>query len=209
MFEQLTSNIGSYGNLESVPLVGIRSGEARMEIISGHHRVRAALKAGITHGLVLCYADITESELRAKQLAHNSISGTSDPAIVRQIYERIDGLDLQMEAFIDPDTLAALPPPVSFAPIDVSPLANARTITLVFLPVLAQDFEEAITLLSPDTDTVYLASREAFDGFADAVQATRDGLKVYSKPSAIAAMARLAKQALADSGTDANNEVAG
>ena len=82
MFNALVSNIEKHGALESVPLVANREGSEVLEIISGHHRIRSAREAGLAGTVVLRYCDLTAGEIRAKQLAHNSIQGTSDPQIV-------------------------------------------------------------------------------------------------------------------------------
>ena len=54
MFKQLVSNIRSRGNLESLPFCA-RVVE-KIEIISGHHRARAAKAAGLKCGCVFTMA---------------------------------------------------------------------------------------------------------------------------------------------------------
>lgn len=192
MFVALVGNIQRSGALESMPLVANRQGSDVLEVVSGHHRIRSARRAGITHGLVLRYKDLTLSEIRAKQLAHNSIAGTSDPQLVTELFNQIDGVDLQLEAFIDPKAIGKVPEAVSFKQIDIDPLVEAKTVTIVFLPTQVRDFERAIELLSDNPDEIYLAHREAFDGFRDAIQRMRKDLNTKAMPTALCEMARIA-----------------
>lgn len=198
MFNALISNISKNSVLESVPLFATREETPDViEVVSGHHRTRAAKQAGIDGFVVLLYRGITAAEIHAKQLAHNSIQGKSDPEIVKEIFERIDSIPEQMESYIDPAIFATLPKAVSFDMIDIDPLAESKTVTVVFLPTQARDFKTAVELLDSQPDQVYLANREAFDGFKTAVQFARDELEIVSVPTAIAAMARLALERLA------------
>ena len=198
MFNALISNISKNSVLESVPLFATREETPDViEVVSGHHRTRAAKQAGIDGFVVLLYRGITAAEIHAKQLAHNSIQGKSDPEIVKEIFERIDSIPEQMESYIDPAIFASLPKAVSFDMIDLDPLAEAKTVTVVFLPTQARDFKTALELLDSQPDEVYVAHRECFDSFKTAVQFARDELEIVSMPTAIAAMARLALERLA------------
>lgn len=199
MFNALKSNIEKNKALESVPLFATRAETPGViEVVSGHHRVRAAKQAGIRGGIGLVYHNLTNSEIRAKQLAHNSIAGSSDPEVVREIFQQIEGVSEQMESFIDPNAFDALPEAVSFEQIDIDPLADAKTVTVVFLPTQNKDFRTAVDLLTNDPDEVYLVNREAFDGFKEAVHKVREELEIVSYPTALAAMARLALERLAE-----------
>ncbi len=196
MFNALVGNIKKNGVLESVPLCATRQGSDQIEIVSGHHRIRAARQAGQAGGVVIVCRGLTDAEIKAKQLAHNSISGTSDPQIVKEIFEQIDSLSLQMEAYIDTKELEKVPDPLSYKPLDVNPLYEAKTVTVVFLPTEFRDFDKAVDLLSPKPDTVYIAHKETFDQFKKAVKTVQDKLEIKSVPTAIAEMAALALEHL-------------
>lgn len=198
MFNALVANVSKHKALESLPLMATRVETPDViEVVSGHHRTRAARQAGVEGGVVLLYEGLTDGEIRAKQLAHNSISGTSDPEIVKEIFSQIDDIQAQMESFIDPAAFDNMPEAVKFEMIDIDPLADAKTVTVVFLPTQLRDFGTALELLTSDPDEVYLASREAFDGFKEAVLRTKEELEIVSYPTALAAMARLALERLA------------
>jgi hypothetical protein len=69
-------------------------------------------------------------------------------------------------------------------------MAEAKTVTLVFLPVQFTDWSRAIELLKGGEDVVYLAHRDTFDAFKAAVHRTRKDLEIFSYPTAIAEMAK-------------------
>lgn len=196
MFNALVANIRKHGALESVPLCATREGSDVIEIVSGHHRIRAAVTAGQTHGIVLCYFGLTADEIKAKQLAHNAIAGQSDPEIVKRIFDEIASVDAKMESYIDPTLVDQLPEPVAFQQIDIDPQREARAISLIFLPTEATDFDAAMQRLYTEPDVLYVAHRDSFDGFRDTVHRVMQELNIYSYPTAVSEMARLAMERL-------------
>ncbi len=162
MFDQLVNNLKNSGAPESLPLL-VKT-EKGLEIVSGHHRIRAVRTAGIENTLAIVYMTLTPSQIRAKQLAHNSIHGTSDPEIVKRIWEQIDDVQARFEAFIDPAQFSDLKP-VSFKPVDVDMVNVAKTVMVVFLPTQKVDFDAVIEAIMPKTqvDAVYIANRDSYD----------------------------------------------
>ena len=103
-FDALVRNIKNDGELQSLPLVHQPDGpNGEIRIISGHHRVRAAYKAGLTEvPCIVETAPLTPSQIRARQLAHNQIHGTSDPEILAQLLDEIDDVvELTSTGFTD------------------------------------------------------------------------------------------------------------
>lgn len=49
MQRQLTDNIKKRGQLESLPFCALTEGGNRIEIISGHHRIRSGKDAGVSY----------------------------------------------------------------------------------------------------------------------------------------------------------------
>lgn len=197
MFNALVANVRKNGSLESLPLCATRATSPTVvEVVSGHHRVRAALQAGLEHGVVLCYEGLTDAEIRAKQLAHNSIHGASDPEIVREIFSHIEAAESQIEAYIDPELIGAVPDPIVFAPVEIDLMADVRTVVLVFLPTQFRAFDRAMETLKTEPDAVYLGATATFDGFKAAVNRVRAELDVISYPAALVEMARLAVERL-------------
>lgn len=164
MFERLQATIGRDGRLEALPLAA-QLGD-NLELISGHHRVRAARAAGVPEIHVLVdVTGLTKDQIAAKQLAHNSISGHDEEQLVKQIFETIRDVDARLEAFIDP---AALELPtvekVSLPNLDLQ--LDYRTTLITFLPSQEQKFEKAceqvLEQVDLERDKLYIADKEMY-----------------------------------------------
>ena len=71
MMKQLTDNIRKRGQLESLPYCALTD---KIEIISGHHRFRAAREAGMKEVIVILdISGLNRSQIAAKQIPHNAI----------------------------------------------------------------------------------------------------------------------------------------
>ena len=97
--EALQRNVAERGALESVPFCAMtRRG---LEIVSGHHRVAAAVDAKIDSIPVLVdTTGLDRSSIAAKQIAHNAIAGEADPQVLAIIAAEISRSDALMESAI-------------------------------------------------------------------------------------------------------------
>ena len=99
MLERLTENIRNERRMESLPLGVLRDGY--IELISGHHRVRAAVAAEVFEfPMLVDLRDLPASAVKAKQLAHNAIAGADDMDMLAQIFSQIDTIEHRLEAFV-------------------------------------------------------------------------------------------------------------
>lgn len=167
-YQQLVANIKRDGCLTSVPLVCIEDG---VQVVrSGNHRVRASIDAGLLEIDVMVVDEpLTEAQLIALQLSHNSIAGEDDPAILKQLYQQIEDVDWRQYAGLDDKTLELLDE------IDVDGLSEAnlefQTIAFVFLPNEAERakeaFDEARAMVS--SNATWLARFAEVDRLYDAL----------------------------------------
>ncbi len=196
MFSQLVENIADAGILESIPLCA-QVGD-QVQIISGHHRIRAAREAGLSHVLVLLYTELDPDRVRSKQLAHNTIAGSDDPELVKRVWEQIADVRARFEAYVDPRIFDDLPAPVRFTQADVNVAALAKTVVIAFLSSQHADFERVVEAILPagEIDTIYLAQRESFEAWKQALRRVRSEVEIVAIPTAVAEMARLALEAL-------------
>jgi hypothetical protein len=170
VFQRLVANIQRDGVLTSVPLVaplGVyaagdeperdAAGEIIYEILSGNHRTRAAIAAGLaTIHVMVCLDPMPKAQRVALQLSHNELAGEDDPAILKQLYEQLD-IDWKQYAALDDKTLATL------KEVKIGTLAEAsltfQSLSFLFLPHEAervkQAFEQARKLTPGD---LYLTS---------------------------------------------------
>jgi len=94
-YSRLKDNIKRDGCLTSAPLVFDIGG--KLEVLSGNHRVRAALDAGVEKAAVIeILTPLTDEQKIAIQLSHNAIAGDDDPNVLRELYE---GLGFQFQEY--------------------------------------------------------------------------------------------------------------
>jgi hypothetical protein len=140
MFERLSQTIGRDKRLESLPLCART--EKGLEIISGHHRTRAATAAGLSELFTLLdVTGLTRSQIAAKQLAHNAIEGQDNEQLLAEIYRQIEDADSKLEAFVD-QKLDVEVPRVKIEGLDVE--IDFKTVLLIFLPRVKERLDKAI-----------------------------------------------------------------
>lgn len=168
MQDQLTENIRSRGQLESLPLLALFEGTLR--IVSGHHRVKSARAAGLKEIIAIVdESGLTRSKMASKQIAHNAISGFDDDSTLREICKMIDDVDDMIASYAGKDLLAEpleqfdkmLAPSVQF---------DFKNITFTFLPHQVKDFNELVAQLEKTAPTIVgVASYEQCREFVEAL----------------------------------------
>jgi hypothetical protein len=180
VFQQLADNIKKTGTLESIPLCAVNYDTNRIEIISGHHRVRAARAAGLSEINVLLYSDkLSKSQIIAKQLAHNSISGKDDPEIIKQLFLQISDAESKLEAFIDPKDLD-IQEPDRISIDNITTEVPFRKIAFLFLDHQLESFKEASEEIEKDTTLVGAIPMEHYEKFREAIQTVATEAEIVS-----------------------------
>jgi ParB-like chromosome segregation protein Spo0J len=194
MFERLSQTIARDKRLESLPLCA--KTERGLEIISGHHRVRAATTAGISEMFVLVdVTGLTRSQIAAKQLAHNSIEGQDNEQLLAEIYQQIEDAESKLEAFIDAK-LDVEVPRVKIEGLDVD--MDFKTVLLIFLPRVKERLDRALEYLRSSgqrLDGVYIAADSDYAPLEEAVRKIHEEYDVRVVADIIGKMADLAMQA--------------
>ena len=96
-FRRLVKNIKKDGTLTSAILI-MEQPNKRYMCISGHHRVRAALKSGLSNIPCLIIPEIPESDRIRLQLSHNDIKGTNNEIVLSEMTRLLNKDDFE---FID------------------------------------------------------------------------------------------------------------
>ncbi|WP_381792958.1 ParB N-terminal domain-containing protein [Streptomyces niveus] len=170
-FERLTGNIRKRGALESLPYCHQPGGEGPVEVISGHHRSRAARSAGINRiPAIIDTRTMRRSEVIAKQIAHNELHGNPDKDVLAQLVSMIDNVDDLIATGLDEDQLPTVEADDTKLAIPHGEF-DWRAATLMFLPHQMEDFKDAVTAIANGTDIVGVASVEQFEEFASTVYA--------------------------------------
>ena len=194
MFERLAQTIARDKRLESLPLCA--KTERGLEIISGHHRVRAATAAGISEMFVLVdVTGLTRSQIAAKQLAHNAIEGQDNEQLLAEIYRQIEDAESKLEAFID-EKLDVELPKVKIEGLDIE--IDFKTVLLIFLPRVKERLDRALEYLRSSgqrLDGVYIAADSDYAPLEKAVRKINEEYDVRVVADIIGKMADLALQA--------------
>ena len=172
MFKQLESNIKKRGALESLPFCALDS-EGKIEIISGHHRVRACREAGIKEiPVILDISGLTKSQIVAKQLAHNSLSGKDDEGILLELYNMMDNIDDKLESFIDVNEINN--DRDSLSSINLDDKVDFKSIHFLFTDKEIKDIDKLMERLETESsDGVYVCRKEDFETLVNAIEKTK------------------------------------
>ena len=166
MFERLTANIKKDNRLESLPFVA--ETENGIEIVSGHHRVRACRSAGITEiFVILDDTGFDRNKIRSKQLSHNSIQGEDNMQLVKEIYAMIDDAEEKLAAYIDADMEEILD---KVTTKDVTFDLAIKTILVNFLSYEEETFQRCAEKLNGMYDSIYLADLKNVEPFMECIK---------------------------------------
>jgi hypothetical protein len=172
-FARLVANVKRDGGLTSVPFGWIQE-DGEYLVLSGNHRVRAAIEAfGPDHEayVMLCDTPMPKDRATALQLAHNSIAGEDDVAVLKELYESLENVDERLYAGLDDKTLELLDK-VELGSLNEASLAF-QTTTVVFLPeeaLLAEAaMDEAAKEIGSAPDAVWLARYAEWDRLVEAL----------------------------------------
>lgn len=189
MFSQLVENIKKRGGLESLPYCVLKDGN--IEIVSGHHRIRACRVAGIINiPVLLDKNEMTRSQIVAKQLAHNSLTGIDDKDILVQLYDMIDNIDDKLESFINLDELANNNSADAVL-VDLDEKVNFKSMTFLFTEKEFDDIDKLLERLQKvGSDDVRVADIECFDKLVKKLELSK---KVHNVKNSSVAMSLLVK----------------
>ncbi|USK72668.1 ParB/RepB/Spo0J family partition protein [Peribacillus asahii] len=177
-FQNLVNNIKRDGGLSQLPFCYYHDG--KYKILSGNHRSKAAIMAGMTEIPVL-YTDkeLTKDEQIAIQLSHNSISGEDDPIILQELYDEIDDLSLKYYAGLDDKMLEQLDK------IQIDGISEAQldfmSVSFLFLPNEAERMLDVIERAKDGLNSQTIMARYAeYDRLLDAQEKTQTSFNIHN-----------------------------
>lgn len=141
-FDRLSATVARDKRLEQLPFAVLRD-TGKHELISGHHRKRAANKGKLTeiYWLSDTRTDMARGDVVAKQLAHNSIHGEPDPAMLKELYDEMVTADQMMESHVSPDDFDGVGQLEAAEAVDLGLSIQWKAITLVFTPAVLESLE--------------------------------------------------------------------
>ena len=185
-FRNLVDNIKQDEQLASVPLSWLHN-DGRYKILSGNHRIQAAMEAGLEWFFVLYTdKDLSRSEEVSIQLSHNAIEGKDDPIILKELWAEIEDVALKYYSGLDDKLLEELPD------VQLDSLRNVtldfKAISFLFLPDEAariqEAFDNAMKLMA--AKSIYLGREQEYSKLLDGL--TKSGAAYDVKNSALSLM---------------------
>lgn len=205
MQDQLTANIMKRGQLESLPFLVLKDG--KMEIVSGHHRIKSARAAGLKEIIaIIDVSGLTRSQIVAKQLAHNAISGFDDDSTLREIVKMITDVDDMIESFVGKDIMEE---PLEQYDKMLSPAIQLdfKNVTFSFLPHQVQDMDVLIKNLETTApEIIGVAAYEQCKGFVETLSRYQKFTDIRNIGAAIHSMIQSANEKMNDVGFDEDGE---
>ena len=205
MQQQLTDNIKKRGQLESLPFCALTQDDTRIEIISGHHRIRSGKDAGLKEFyVILDVSGLNRSKIAAKQIAHNAISGFDDKSTLKEIAKMLEDVDDMLESYAGKEILSEpegeiekyLAPSMSF---------DWKNISFMFLPHQIKDLDKLVDMtkrLSPEY--VGVSDINEYKAFIDALSKYQGFADVKNVGSAIHAMTKLTLDTMENAGYESS-----
>ena len=182
-FNRLVENVRRDGKLTSAPFL-CKEGDKYL-CLSGNHRTKAAIEAGLEE--IVCLAtddELTEEQKIAIQLSHNAIAGQDDPATLKALYEKILDTDMKKYSGLDDKTLAlmekAIPDSISEASL------QTKVISLIFLPsdleIVKKEIEKALEMTN--AEEIWLAYGKDYDRYLDSIEEAQASYGVMNTATA-------------------------
>lgn len=194
--ENLTKNVARDGHLESAPLVCRDPSGTGYAIISGHHRVEAAKRAGLKHILVIIAEPKDENELRAKQLSHNALTGRDDAVMLQKLYDSIKDLEARYYSGLQ-DELER----IAYASLNFK-AGTYEAFTVAFIPDDIEAFDTAMSMVEhmdiAGAEIVRLAPLKSYTAFSDAIRKVKKVENIKSNAAALSRLVELAQMKLAE-----------
>jgi len=200
MFQNLVNNIKSDGGLSSLPLC-YREKDGRLLVLSGNHRVQAAVHAHLEEILVLVIdKELTREEQVAVQLSHNAIEGKDDPVILKELWNEIEIIDLKMYAGLDSEIIKELEKMEFTSIVEARP--DFKHIMLLFLPEEAEEIKKVLAEadLYFAGEQNYILSRKHYDEVFRLLVQVKDSYNIINNPTAFMKIVELASGSLGAAG---------
>ena len=207
MQRQLTDNIKKRGQLESLPFCALTEDGNRIEIISGHHRIRSGKDAGIKEFFVILdVSGLNRSKIVAKQIAHNAISGFDDQSTLKELAKMLEDVDDMIESYAGKDILEE---PEAEQEKYLSPTVDFdwKNLTFTFLPHQIADLQKLIDALeSTKPDFLGVADIEQYKPFLETLTKYQQFANVKNTGAAIHAMIKCTEQMFENIGYTEDSE---
>lgn len=196
-FATLCDNIGKSG-LSSVPCC-YKKENGRFVMISGHHRLRARKKLHYkTLGILYCEeSELSQDEIIAIQLSHNSLHGQDNTSILKKLFEQIKSVDFKKFAHVNIDEIA----PVSTEGLSIYAMKENFVFSIILYPDSFPNLDELygdIREQAKKSDALILADQTNEDLLMKLQSEIGKEYDIKSPAIAFAKLLELAKERLTE-----------
>ena len=191
-FEQLKNNIKRDGNLSQLPFCW-KDSEGVFHILSGHHRIGAAVDAGVPVTIVIyTNAELTMEQRTAIQISHNTLVGEDDLDILKQQFATIKTMDAKFYTGLDDNYFD------KFTPIEIKPYSDRdllyQTIEMAFLPSEIDVLKDAIERIKNTQRQRFAGVREQYEPFTLALMRFKDVTRIFNSATAFQLLIEIAEK---------------
>lgn len=197
-FRQLVSNLKKDRRLSSVPLCHVLPNGLR-EVLSGNHRVKAAIEAGIKKILIITLLqDLNRSEKISIQLSHNALVGEDDVGILSELWAQIDDINAKIYAGLSSTTLDQLKnvQMISFT----TPALATRSLSFVFTEYEREMLDQVLEELAriPNKE-LYVFPMDQFSDFFELLRQIKEKKEIKNGSLAMVKIIEIISQHLKES----------
>ena len=187
LFEQLTANVKRDRNLSSLPFCWQRP-DGKKVVLSGNHRVAAAVDAGVPAILVLYTdAELSRAEQTAVQLSHNALVGRDNAVLLKELWTEIADVSLKAYTGLDEAAIKAIQP-VDLTALDDTAL-RYEELRIFFLPSEIDRLGDVLKRLGGSTHPRFAAPLDHWDAFFEALLTFKEAAGILNTGAALLAMA--------------------
>jgi uncharacterized ParB-like nuclease family protein len=158
---RLVKNLKRDGVLTSTPLIMKTDKQDMYICISGHHRIKAAIKAGILHGKCMVIDKVDKSTRIRLQLSHNDINGTSNEEMLAILQAQLNDIDMSLVEVVD---IGSKEKEIAEKEYDVPEFSY---INICLLPDSREELVDLIMSLEDANDENWIISEREYDKLKD------------------------------------------
>lgn len=197
-FQRLVQNIKRDGCLTQLPFC-VYDDDGNLVVLSGNHRVQAAIEAGLQEiDVQVTEEKLTKDQRIAIQLSHNAICGKDDMAILKQLYESIDDVNMKAYSGLDDETLKLLDN-ISTQSMSYSGL-QYQILNILFLPSEIEEIKAVLKDVMKEVrsnETLMLRMAE-YDKYLDTITDVSKALRIRNTAVGFMAMLEIVKKHMSE-----------
>lgn len=197
-FQLLVENVRRDGKLTSVPFC-CKDEDGNWVVLSGNHRVQAAIEAGLKKIDVMVTEDeLTNDQKVAIQLSHNSITGKDDLGILKELYASINDVSLKKYSGLDDELLKLLDN------INIQSMSGMglefQILNIAFLPSEKKQIAEIFEKVKKEVgkNETILARFEDYDKYMDTMTDVSKGANVKNTATVFMCMLEIVNNHLCE-----------